>query len=287
MKRNNYCLFVVIILLITNISFTDNAYAQKKYYDNNKSKRSYYDHKNSTSSKSSAVIVDHHREKRQINKYFDYYESNRRVNRDTRSNKKDNSTFRSENSENYFRIDKSKNSLWDGKHWEESKYPLNVYIKEVSSRLYKSNYKDYVKYALDVWRKADDRIQYRFVKSIDDADIAVIFVENLGDEYEEDYLGITNYDINKNKLINFSKIEISLIKNGNERVSAGEIKATIIHEIGHALGLGHSQNENDLMYPYISTEHSPDLTYDELSRGDKLAIKDLIDLSFKQNYVWK
>lgn len=287
MKRNNYCLFVVIILLITNISFTDNAYAQKKYYDNNKSKRSYYDHKNSTSSKSSAVIVDHHREKRQINKYSDYYESNRRVNRDTRSNKKDNSTFRSENSENYFRIDKSKNSLWDGKHWEESKYPLNVYIKEVYSRLFKSNYKDYVKYALDVWRKADDRIQYRFVKSIDDADIAVIFVENLADEYEEDYLGITNYDINKNKLINFSKIEISLIKNGNERVSAGEIKATIIHEIGHALGLGHSQNENDLMYPYISTEHSPDLTYDELSRGDKLAIKDLIDLSFKQNYVWK
>lgn len=287
MKRINYYLIIVLILLITSIAFTDNTFAQKKYYENKKPKRSYYNQETSTSSKSSAVIIEHRVVKRQSNKYSDYYESNSTINRDTYRSKKNNPDYKNYHSENYFRIDKSKNSLWDGKHWEEAKYPLNIYVKEISSRLYKSAYKDYVAYALNVWRKADDRIQYKFVKSIDDADIAVIFVENLGEEYEEDYLGITNYAINKNKLIDFSKIQISLIKNGNERVSAGEIKATIIHEIGHALGLGHSENENDLMYPYISSEHTPDLTYDELSKGDKLAIKDLIDLSFKQNYVWK
>ena len=91
-------------------------------------------------------------------------------------------------------------------------FPLNIYVKETSSRYYKSAYKDYVKYAMDVWRKADDRIQYKFVKSVDDADIALVFVENLGDKYEENYLGLTDYDTNRNKEIEFSKIQISLIK---------------------------------------------------------------------------
>ena len=190
-------------------------------------------------------------------------------------------------SENYFRIDKSRNSLWDGKHWDEANFPLKIYVKESSSRYYKSIYKDYVKYAMDVWRKADDRINYKFVKSTDDADIAIIFVENLGDKYEENYLGLTDYDANKNKKIEFSKIQISLIKNGDETISAGEIKATIVHEFGHALGLGHSDNDKDLMYPYISPNHTAELTYDELSIGDKLAIKDAINLSFEDKYVWK
>lgn len=188
-------------------------------------------------------------------------------------------------SENYFRIDKRGNTLWDGKHWEESRFPLNIYVKGSDSRYFKSSYTEYVKYALDVWRKADDRIVYNFVDSKNHADISVIFVENLGDEYEENYLGLTDYDTDENKLIDYSKIQISLLKNGNEKVPAGELKATIIHEFGHALGLGHSKNEKDLMYPYISSDHTPDMNYDELSIGDKLAIKTLLDLSYNKKYV--
>ena len=188
-------------------------------------------------------------------------------------------------SENYFRIDKKGNTLWDGKHWEESRFPLNIYVKGSDSRYFKSSYTEYVKYALDVWRKADDRIMYNFVDSKNHADISVIFVENLGDEYEENYLGLTDYDTDENKLIDYSTIQISLLKNGNEKVPAGELKATIIHEFGHALGLGHSKNEKDLMYPYISSSHTTDMNYDELSIGDKLAIKTLLDLSYDKKYV--
>jgi hypothetical protein len=123
--------------------------------------------------------------------------------------------------------------------------------------------------------------------NINDADIAVIFDESLGNEYQEDYLGLTEYNSNEYREIEFSKVKISLIKNGSEIVSAGEIKATIIHELGHAFGLGHSKNKNDLMYPYISPDHIPEITYDELSKGDKLAIKDVMDLCFDDEYVWK
>ncbi|MBK7632087.1 MAG: matrixin family metalloprotease [Ignavibacteriales bacterium] len=276
--------FVIAILSSSQINV---ASAQAKSNSAKKSNQTkYITYQKSSSLKSSANGVDFSNQNYKYNSGNDEKNIKKDFNGYTRREK---TTRVNENnfSENYFRIEKSKNSLWDGKHWDESSFPLKIFVKESSSLYYKSDYKDYVKYAMDVWRKADDRIQYKFVKSIDDADIAVIFVENLGDKYEENYLGLTDYDSNKNKQIEFSKIQISLIKNGNEKISAGEIKATIVHEFGHALGLGHSDREKDLMYPYISPNHIPELTYDELSVGDKLAIKDVINLSFDNKYVWK
>ncbi len=289
MKSFNHLLPITLLLIISSLLLVDSTSAQKRSYENKKSKKNYYNnYEKSTSSKSSAVNFQYRKDNRRNRDYSDNNDSKRIINsdRDTKREKEYHS-YRNEHSENYFRIDKSKNSLWDGKHWEESDFPLNIFVKEISSRYYKSVYKEYVKYAMDVWRKADDRIQYKFVNSVDDADIALIFVENLGDKYEENYLGLTDYDTNRNKEIEFSKIQISLIKNGNEKVPAGEIKATIIHELGHAFGLGHSESDNDLMYPYISPEHTSEMNYDELSTGDKLAIKDVIGLSFDENYVWK
>ena len=289
MKSFNHLLPITLLLIISSLLLVDSISAQKRSYENKKSKKNYYNnYEKSTSSKSSAVNFQYRKDNRRNRDYSDNNDSKRIINsdRDTKREKEYHS-YRNEHSENYFRIDKSKNSLWDGKHWEESDFPLNIFVKEISSRYYKSVYKEYVKYAMDVWRKADDRIQYKFVNSVDDADIALIFVENLGDKYEENYLGLTDYDTNRNKEIEFSKIQISLIKNGNEKVPAGEIKATIIHELGHAFGLGHSESDNDLMYPYISPEHTSEMTYDELSKGDILAIKDVIGLSFDENYVWK
>ena len=189
--------------------------------------------------------------------------------------------------ENYFHIDRSGRTLWDGKHWEITDFPLKIYIKESSSGYYKSVYKNYVKYAMDVWRKADDRINYSIVSSKRDADISIHFIEDLGKKYNENYLGLTEYDMGRNKVIEYSKIQISLIKFGNEVVSDGEIKATIIHELGHAFGLGHSDNEYDIMYPYISPEHTSEMNYDELSQGDKGAIKDVIALGDEEIFVMK
>jgi predicted Zn-dependent protease len=191
------------------------------------------------------------------------------------------------NTENYFHIDRTGRTLWDGKHWEITDFPLKIYVKEISSSYYKSVYKNYVKYAMDVWRKADDRINYIIVNSKRDADISVHFIEDLGEKYKENYLGLTEYDMSRNKIIDYSKIQISLIKFGDEVVTDGEIKATIIHELGHAFGLGHSDNEYDIMYPYISSDHTSEMTYDELSQGDKEAIKDVIALGDEEIYVRK
>lgn len=287
MKKSSRLFPIIIILFHFNIYFTPTIVGQEKALSKNSYQYHNQFHSQSLSlsvqassnlSKKDKTKKDGHKLIPQnLNAAFEKYSVE----------KKKHTKVKNRLTENYFHIDDSENSLWDGRHWEESRLPLNIYVQESSSKLYKPVYKKYVKYALDVWRTADDRIQYNFVMNINDADIAVIFNENLGDEYQEDYLGLTEYNSNEYREIEFSKVKISLIKNGSEIVSAGEIKATIIHELGHAFGLGHSKNKNDLMYPYISPDHLPEMTYNELSKGDKLAIKDIINLTFEDNYVLK
>jgi len=256
--------------------------SNRNYNRNNKSRDNFLDeYRRNKNNRDNDKYTDGHERR-------DQYTNNDNFNkRNNNERYEDKNLSRETRTENYFHIDRTGRTLWDGKHWEITDFPLKIYVKETSSSYYKSAYKNYVKYALDVWRKADDRINYTIVNSKRDADISIYFIEDLGEKYNENYLGLTEYDLNKDKVIDYSKVQISLIKFGDEVVSDGEIKATIIHELGHAFGLGHSENEYDIMYPYISPDHTSEMNYDELSQGDKDAIKDIITLGDEEIFVRK
>lgn len=197
-----------------------------------------------------------------------------------------NDSYHKNYDDNYFLIDKSGETLWDGKHWSYTDFPLKVYAQKNNSRYFKSKFSKYISYALKVWEKSDSRISFQEVSSKKNADIIITFVENLMKKYEDNYLGLTDYEMGRQKEIEESTIEISLLKFNNEIVSDGEVKATIVHELGHALGLGHSNDQDDIMYPYINPDSSPNMNYTDLSSADKSSIKSLMDFAGGVEYSY-
>lgn len=185
-------------------------------------------------------------------------------------------------SENYFRIEDKNETLWNGKHWDKTSFPIAILINYQSDEISKDRLKEIVEYALKIWSLADCRIKYYFTEDSTKADLIINFTERLASHYNSDYLGITEFVLGNNNRIRQATITIALLNKNSFTLSEGTISKTIIHELGHAFGLGHSENYADIMYPYIpsSNEHQQD--YFDLSTGDIEAVSDALDIGFNR-----
>ncbi|HEY9745199.1 MAG TPA: matrixin family metalloprotease [Oculatellaceae cyanobacterium] len=146
----------------------------------------------------------------------------------------------------------------------ETYRPLRIYVN-TSSRLYSPQYKEYITWSLDSWSKAlDGRLRYEFTSDPRDADITVDWVPRFSDRY---IAGLTTFQVGH------ADIQIKTMG-----VPEKDIKANIIHEFGHALGIaGHSSNPNDIMVGARRFRHGAEAaSYEpQLSRADIQAIRRL------------
>ena len=129
--------------------------------------------------------------------------------------------------------------------WDIAAFPLDVFIDAppaIAGR-YGSTMQMTAKETLTVWNGqiSSATVLFRNTDNPDDADITV--------RWQDDTKGAYTRAVDSDDHIAIHKIALS-----EELRDPARIRVLLGHELGHVLGLGHSQVNGDLMYPVLEPE---------------------------------
>ena len=158
-------------------------------------------------------------------------------------------------------------SVKGGRLMRWNNMPLKVYVapmKFYSKQGQDLKYRGFVKRALEEWHKVSNgKVSFVIVDNLLSSQVNIDWKR-----VERKALGMCYFQYDKANRLYSAEVQIGLTEGlvHAEYMDEGEVYHTILHEIGHAIGLGHSPFKNDIMY----TPHQQGILH--VGEGDRLSI---------------
>ncbi|HET7585023.1 MAG TPA: matrixin family metalloprotease [Gemmatimonadaceae bacterium] len=139
--------------------------------------------------------------------------------------------------------------------------PIRVWIGAGSSlNGWDNDFVARVRSAFDEWSLVGIPVRFVFVVDSSDAEVKVRWI----DEFKEPISGKTLWARDRNGWIMNGNITLALRHDGGEALDARAVKAIALHEVGHLLGLDHTNDTSNIMTPRVRVR--------DLSEADRATV---------------